>query len=378
MSDLIDEHRAYLSDAPRISAFRRAIHETVRPGDVVVDLGAGTGILGLFACEAGAARVYAIEAGPMVEIARQLAATNGVSDRIVHVKEVSTRAALPEPADVIVTDQIGHFGIEAGLLEFVGDAAGRWLKPGGRIVPMGVDLFVAPAEHDELRGAIDFWKDRAAGFDVSPVYEQACNSGYPTAIDAAALLAPAARILSLEPASRVEHYRGRGPLRIERDGTLDALAGWFSARLSPSVEMTNAPGHRDRIMRRQVLLPLTPRATVRRGDRLDVVVSMRPGDLLVNWSAELTGADGAVRATFRHSTLGGMLVAHDDLVRTEPGYVPALTPAGEARRSVLELCDGRRPVAEIEREMRRRHPSLLPDDASAAAFVAEVLSVYAR
>lgn len=378
MSHLFDEHRAYLDDAPRVDAFRRAIAEIVRPGDVVVDLGAGTGILGLLACEAGAARVYAIEAGPMIEIARQMAIANGFADRIVHIREVSTRAELPERADVIVTDQIGHFGFEAGLIEFMRDATRRWLKPGGRTVPLAVELLLAPAEHPEMRSAIDFWRDRAAGFDVSAVYAQACNSGYPFPLAPGDLLGEAAAVMTLEPAGAATYYHGDADLKVERSGHLDALAGWFSAKLSPSSSMTNAPGDPRRIRRRQVLLPLTPRLPVCAGDHVHATIALRPADLLVTWSATAVDGEGGERASFRHSTLGGMLIAQDDVTRSAPSFVPALTPAGEARRSVLELCDGRRSIADIEREMHRRHPALLPDAASAAAFVAEVLSVYAR
>ena len=75
-------HQLLLSDGRRLRAARRALRETVRPGSVVVDLGAGTGILGFLALRAGAGRVYAIERHPILRLARAVAADNGYGDRV--------------------------------------------------------------------------------------------------------------------------------------------------------------------------------------------------------------------------------------------------------------------------------------------------------
>lgn len=47
----------------------------------MLDVGCGTGILSMFACQAGAARVFAVDASDILDTARQIIADNGFSDR---------------------------------------------------------------------------------------------------------------------------------------------------------------------------------------------------------------------------------------------------------------------------------------------------------
>ena len=117
------------------------------PGAVVVDLGSGTGVLGLLACQAGAKRVYSIEETSLIELARDICQANGFADRIRFIKGLSTRVDLPEPADVILADQIGHFGFEAGLFDYFSDARRRFLKPNGVTIPQRITFCIAPVEH---------------------------------------------------------------------------------------------------------------------------------------------------------------------------------------------------------------------------------------
>ena len=138
MSVQLDEHRQLLADRKRVDALSRAIAQIVAPGQVVLDVASGTGILGLLACRAGASRVYCIEQSGIIEVAREVARANGFAERMHFVKAHSSWAEIPESIDVIVCDQIGHFGFEAGIVEMIADVRSRFLKPGGRIVPASV------------------------------------------------------------------------------------------------------------------------------------------------------------------------------------------------------------------------------------------------
>jgi SAM-dependent methyltransferase len=376
VSLIVDEHRLYLSDAARIEAFRAAIHETVRPGDVVVDLGCGTGILGFFACEAGAARVYGIEQTGLIELARSLARANGFDSRITYLPGLSTEISIPERADVVVADQIGHFGFDAGVWEYFADARQRFLRPGGTLLPREVSLLVAPVEAAELFAQVAFWSGRPAGFEFAPAREWARNTGYPTHFAAPQLLsAPHTLLRTPLLEARPDMLAARAALRIDRAGVLHGIGGWFEAQLSGSVVLTNSPFAARRINRRNVFFPFDGPCDVLPGDIVDLAMRIDPVETLVSWSATLTRG-GSTIAAWRHSTWSGMLVSREELRRMRPDFVPELTPRGVARRTVLELCDGRRPLADIEQATYERHAELFPSRDEAAVFVSEVVSRY--
>ena len=379
MSLIVDEHRHYLQDQIRLTAFRRAIQELVAPGSVVVDLGSGTGILGLLACEAGAKRVYSIEETGLIELAREIAQANGYADRIQFIKEFSTRVELPEPADVILADQIGHFGFEAGLFDYFSDARRRFLKTGGVTIPQRLTFCVAPVEHQPLWEQIDFWNQPSMGMNVNPARALAANTGYPVKLKPEQLLGPSDESLTVDPSISGPHpLQVRCTLPINRTGTLHGLGCWFVAQLSPSVTMSNSPLIEQQIDRRNVFFPLDRPVSVQAGDFVRVTIHILPIQITVTWTVEIHKKNPAIPDSLRytHSTLKGMLICKEDLRKTRPTFVPTLTPWGSARLTVLTLCDGKRPLAEIEQELLQRHSDLFPSLSNAATFVAEVVSGY--
>jgi hypothetical protein len=180
--------------------------------------------------------------------------------------------------------------------------------------------------------------------------------------------------------AKPERFSFDAALPIERPGVLHGIGGWFSADLAPGVNgatMTNSPLDPLRIRRRQVLLPIDRPVSVAQNAVVGVRVQVLPEQLMVTWEVRVEHAGGA-RQVFRHSTLRGMLFTREDLERTRPSFRPSLTPLGAARRSILELCDGTRTLAEIEDEVYRRHASLFASREQSTVFVAEVVTRYAR
>ena len=128
-------HEEMIADTVRTEAFRKAIHEMVSRR-VVVDVGAGTGILSIFAAEAGAKHVYAIEASNIVKVCRDRIQSRGLQRQI---ETMHSRAEdvtwLQHRADVIVSEWIGYFLLFERMLPSVLAIRDRHLKEGGVMIP---------------------------------------------------------------------------------------------------------------------------------------------------------------------------------------------------------------------------------------------------
>ena len=373
MSQLLEEHRHYLADRARIGKYAAAIAHVVRPGAVVIDLGAGTGILGLLALRAGARRIYAIDASPALELARAIATANGVADRIVFVRDRSTRARLPEPADVVVGDQLGAFGYGAGVLEYFADARARLLKPEGRTIPSTLTFVVAPVESMACRTRVSWWSRDVAGFTLAPVTSIASASSHAVALSAADLVGAPAPGASVPCDQNPPVLRIVATTTMERDAAIDGIGAWFEADLGGGVVMTNGPLDPQRIDREQLFYPLAQPMDARAGDQVNIAITIRPGDPVARWSVEVVGSDGATRASASQSSFAGMLVGPADLARANPASHPVLSDWGRARRTVLELCDGTRSLQAIEEAVAARHTGLFADADAVSRFVAESL-----
>jgi protein arginine N-methyltransferase 1 len=375
----LDDHKDYLSDPVRLEAYGRAIAEVVKPGDVVLDLGAGTAIFAMLACRAGAARVYAVDDGGVIEIGRAAAQANGYADHITFLCGHSTRIDLPEKCDVAVTEQMGGFGYEAGVVEFFNDARRRLLKPAAITIPRRIETFLAPVESPEAYALVEFWEQRRAGFDFSAARPFAANDedfGYyePQHLIGEARAAAEFDLDHVCP----DIVALETELQITRAGLLHGLGGWFAAHLSANAILTNSPLAPQCMDRATAFFPLERPVPVTAGDRVAVAMRLVPAEEIVDWQVRVIGANGKLLGAFDQSSSRGDLVSREERARLAPGYAPRLGRHAEARRIVLNLCDGVATVDQIEREVARRYPEIFPSPRAVRRFVAETIREYAE
>ncbi len=247
----LEVHRTMIRDRVRTQAFRRAIDSVVRVGDIVLDVGAGSGILSVFAARAGAARVYAVEETSVAALAQEVAAENGVAE-IVHVIHGDVLdVEPPERVDVVVSEWLGGFGIDEGMLVPVISARDRWLKPGGVMIPASVTAWAALVHDRYLGDMVEFLRDEPYGLRLDGLAEKTVNeihySGTFRHLSAGDRRSEPSQLWTTDTAL-VPLERARAPheaetlLAVGDHGTANALALWFSADLAPDVSLSVGPG----------------------------------------------------------------------------------------------------------------------------------------
>ena len=368
---LLEFHQWHMSGPVTMAAYRAAILLLVRPGDVVLDLGAGTGILGYQACLAGAARVYAVECTDIIDLLPQFAADNGLSDRINARKGFSFDVQLSEKADVMVASMLDFFGIDNNLLSIVLDARQRLLKPNGAIIPQSIQLSYCPVEMPEwYRAKIDCWSEARLGFNFRAARAKAVNQMYPKNITPGDLLAaPQSFDLIVLDGISSPNVASRSIFPIERSGVLHAVAGWFRATMAEGIFCSNSPLDPAPLPWHLALLPIGQPTPVAVGESVEIAI--RADQTIWSWVVRLYGADGALKAEFQQSTFFGLFL--EGMREPPSSIVPTLSERRQAERAVLDLCDGKLSVGEIAEAIRERFPERFKSASEAVVFAGDVL-----
>lgn len=141
-----------------------------------MDVGAGSGILSFFAVQAGAAKVYAIEASNMAQYAQQLVNSNNVQEKIFVMPGKIEEVELPEKVDIIISEPMGYMLFNERMLETYLHAR-KWLKPGGRMFPTHGDLHIAPFSDESLYSEqynkANFWYQSSFhGVDLTSLHKE--------------------------------------------------------------------------------------------------------------------------------------------------------------------------------------------------------------
>lgn len=301
----IEYHRTLLADRVRNEAFHTALKSVIKPGtSLVADIGTGTGFLGFLANTLGAARVDMYDEGDISEVARRLLKHNQLKGcRIATVH--STAVAEPDKVDIVVSETLGNYPFEENIIGTLNDARERYLKPGGVIIPGGVEQFVCPVTAERLYKDLTIWDNVGFSLDFAPARAMSLNNIYVRWLEAADLLdqAKSARKWDeIDFSKRNKTTRaGEASWTVEKATPIYGLALWWRAELVKDLWLGTGPLD-PRTHWEQLYLPVMKPMHLEAGDRLSVrlrsTTSFESGTN-VTWA--LTQADAKGREKSRQA-----------------------------------------------------------------------------
>ena len=384
----IADYGAMIQDTARIDGFIRAFRRVITRETVVVDIGTGTGILALLACQMGARRVYAIEPDESIHVAREAAAANGYGDRIEYLQALSTAVTLPEPADLIVSDIGGVLPWLQHHVPVIVDARTRFLAPGGTLIPRRDTLWMAVVEAPDLyRQYSEPWNAQPYGLDLTSARRLVVNTWRQGRISGEQLLAPLARPMAVDYADVTSSNLDVAvQCTVARSGTAHGVGAGIDRLLTDGVGFSNAPDRVDRLppdsIYRTVFFPWSSPVRLAVGDVVNIELrAVLVGDDYVwNWKATVLdqGLPDRVKARFDQSTLYGVPLSTAQLHKRSASHVPALNEEGILVSFTLDLMCRSMSLREIAGRLVEQFPSRFPDWQRALNYVSDVSQRYSQ
>lgn len=365
-----------LTHEARIAAYAHAIRAAVRPGDVVLELGTGTGLMAMLACQCGAKRVYALEPLAGIIVAQKAARDNGFADRIVFLRALSTQIELPERCDVLISDMRGAVPCFSTHFVDLMDARTRLLKPDARWICATDTLHAAPIDlPDPVTHVAAAWEGARWGLDLSSALPYARNqiSRHPVA-PADLLAAPQTWGRIDYPNLQSPHVRGRAAFTATRAGTAHGFSIWFSAELFGGARFDNSPASPLGVYV-PLLLPWERPVPLQPGDTIEATIeAVFSGQVYWwNWNTVVRRAGVATPlAAFQQSSFKGQLLDRSDVAASATSHVIRPTPATEEMKFVLNRLDGRATQGEIATALRAEFPGRFANDEAALARVGQI------
>jgi protein arginine N-methyltransferase 1 len=367
-------------DQVRMDAFEKALEQVIRPGDVVVDLGAGTGVMSLLACRLGAATVYAIDVSDFIHLAAHVASENGVEDRVRFFQGDSRHLTLPEPADVIVSDLRGPLPWSPGHIRTIADARRRFLRTGGNLIGrrdvVYAALVEAPEEDDRIRSP---WKDRPRGLQMSSAVQASLNRCTGADLAAKHVVGPPS-VVAVVDYTEVESpdLDAAFALVAERHATAHGFVLWFEAELADGIGFSTAPKDVERTVYGTDFFPFLKPLAVDKDSSVDVALAAREGDGKYHWSWTTRSGNDENRGVQHQSTIFN--TPPSQAVETVPGplHVLDLNSLGRVARTTLNLVDGSRSIEEIARRLLAEYPGDFQSNEEAEHRVRSIVGRFMR
>ncbi|KAJ4952030.1 hypothetical protein NE237_028862 [Protea cynaroides] len=277
-------HEEMLKDTVRTKTYQNVIYQNafLFRNKVVLDVGAGTGILSLFCAKAGAKHVYAVECSQMADMAKEIVEANGFSNVITVLKGKVEEIVLPvAQVDIIISEWMGYFLLFENMLNTVLYARDKWLIDDGLVLPDRASLYLTAIEDAEYKeDKIEFWNN-VYGFDMRCIRKQSMMEPLVDTVDQNQIVTNYQLLKTMDISKMAPgdaSFTAPFKLVAERNDYIHALVAYFDVTFTKCHKLTGfSTGPRSRATHwKQTVLYLEDVLTICQGEQVVGSMTVAP------------------------------------------------------------------------------------------------------
>lgn len=379
-----DQYCWMIADEFHSQPFVQILRESVTNDSIVLDIGCGTGIYSLLACQFGAKKVYAVEPNPLIHLAKNFAAQYGCQNKIEFIENISTEIELPEPADVLICDLHVDTPFNELSVASIIDARKRLLKPDAILIPRKDTMYFALAEcKDFFEKNISRYLRDYYGINMSSAKRLLTNRMlHPDKKDITQFSEP--KIFATLDYATLEEVSFSSQLdwEIKNKGTIHGLLGWFECELGKNIEISNELDNQQTVYG-VPFFPFDEAVEVEVGDRVEVNLSVNLENIsyIWNWNTVIYSKKRPteLKAKFVQSTGAGVFTPPPtSMLKQSEYFSPRPNETAVVDLLFLNLANGEMLLGDIADEMLEKFPDKFKTFEDALAYAGRLSQHYSK